>query len=229
MIIETNFLLFFAFILILGGLAIFTYSILKREKEFQQKENKTFQDYEQVLHNAQGEAKKLLDTTVESSAKILEDTQATNEHVEETLDTILQSMAQKHIRQLNEQAERLQKAYDENIKRIDAEFQQNTNQMVVMTQKGLHDSLDNFTKSLVGKTAESEALIDRRTQELLQQIEAEAVSYKKIRMKKIEGQIKELIQKTYTDVLHRSIPDSLHEEIIVESLERAKKDGMFNL
>lgn len=229
MIIEWNFLLFIAFILILGGIAIFAYSILKKEREFEQKQTKTFEDYEKVLDTAHGEAKQLLDSTVSSSARILQDTRETNEHVEETLDTILHTMAEKHIRHLNEQSLLLQKSYDENMKRVASEFQENATQMVKITEQGLHDSLENFTKSLVGKTAESEALIDKRTQELLQQIEVEAASYKKIRMAKIEKQIKELVQKTYTDVLHQTIPDSLHEEIIIESLAKAQKEGMFSL
>jgi hypothetical protein len=229
MIFDSNYLILFSFLLLLGGTAFFIYHTLKKETEFQEREKDTFLHYEKLLKKAHEEARALLDTTAETSEHILQDTHLTNEHVEEHLDTILQRMAEKHIHGLNKQTESFQKDYDERLNKINEVFDTNTQQMIEITQKGLHDALDTFTKSLVGKTAASEELIDKRTQELLAQIETEATDYKKVRLEKLDQQINQLIQKTYRDVLHRTIPETLQKDIILEALEKAKEEGVFTL
>lgn len=228
MIFDSNYLILFSFLLLLGGTAFFIYHTLKQEREFQEREKNTFQHYEKLLKKAHEEARALLDTTAVTSGHILQDTQTTSDHVEEQLDSILQKMAERHIHTLNQQTETFQKNYDERLNKINDVFDTNTQQMIEITQKGLHDALDTFTKSLIGKTAASEELIDKRTQELLAQIETEAAEYKKVRIEKLDQQINQLIEKTYRDVLHRTIPETLQKDIILEALDKAKEEGVFS-
>ena len=44
-------------------------------------------------------------------------------------------------------------------------------------------------------------------------------------MAKIENEVQDLVKKTYQEVLRKSIPDSLQEELVLESLEKAKTEG----
>ena len=48
-------------------------------------------------------------------------------------------------------------------------------------------------------------------------------------MEHIDQEILTLIQKTYQDILGRSVPQNVQRELVMEALEKSKKEGLFNL
>ena len=72
-------------------------------------------------------------------------------------------------------------------------------------------------------------LVDKKIAELLTIAENEITEYKTRRMEKIDDEVKELLEKVYRNVLKNSMPENLQHELIIKSLEEAKKDEMFKL
>jgi hypothetical protein len=226
---QPAYLLIIASVCILGGIALFMYSILKREHDIQSKEEDTFNRYHKIINNAHNEARAIIDTTAVASTGILADSHATSEHLSEDLDKVLQSIATQHIEYLKKSSEEFNKSYDDKLIKLQEQLAGHTEQSIRDSEKRLNESLEKYMQPVMESAANSHTVIEQRTQELINQVEKELADYKQARMTKIESEVKDLVHKTYKEVLRKSIPDSLQEELILESLEKAKTEGGISL
>jgi hypothetical protein len=226
---QPSYLLIIASVCILGGIALFMYSILKREHDIQTKEEDTFNRYHKIINNAHNEARAIIDTTSVASTGILAGSRATSEHMSEDLDKVLQSVAAKHIEYLKKSSDDFNKSYDDKLIKLQEQLAAHTEQSIKDSEKRLNESLEKYMQPIVDSTNNSHTIIEKRTQELINQVEKELADYKQARTTKIEAEVKDLVTKTFKDVLRKAIPESLQEELILESLEKAKTEGGISL
>lgn len=232
--LQQNYLIIIALLFIVGGIGLFLYSFKKEQPEQDHHaihngghttSDEVNQRYKKIINNAHNEARAILDSTSVTSASIIADSKATNEHLSENLDKILQKIAQEHITHLKSTSEEFSKSYDERLASLQVELKTHTEQSIKESEARISQALEKYLEPLAAKAAQTNDSIDHRTQELTAQVEKELADYKAAHMAKIEADVQELIMKTYRDVLRKSIPDSLQEELIIESLEKAKKEG----
>jgi hypothetical protein len=214
---------------ILGAIALFIHHILKKEHEFQEKERATFSQYESIIKRAHEDAATLLEKATQTSQTLISQTKTTNERLASDFDKILQQIAQKQIEAMNSEAEILKKGYQTKINQMETTIDQNTNTMIHSTETSMDKQIAVFTQTLMSHATKSEQVISQKTQEMIQKIEAELETYKKTKMEHVDQEILGLIQKTYQDILGRSIPPTVQRELILESLEKSKKEGLFNV
>ena len=201
---------------VLGGIALFIYTVLNREREFQEKEKKTFTEYNQVLANANEQAAQILEATVATSQRLLAETRTTNESLIVDINKVLQQMAEKQIHTLGTETVTLEKEYEKQTAQIEQLISESIERMLKNAEAGINKQLINLTASL-----------DTKTQQLLTNVEEEISEYKKLKLQKLDADIMKLVQKTYQDVLGRSIPENVQQELIIEALEKAKEEGVF--
>ncbi len=175
------------------------------------------------------EAAQLLEKTMLASQHLLGEAKATNENLEGNFDKVLQMIAQKQIQSLNTEAAVLKKGYEEKVGRMESTIDQNTQQMIKGAEGTLEKQLATFTQTLMDHTSKSEQMVTEKTKEMLEEVEEEVAKYKSDKIAKVDKTILELIQKTYKDILGKSIPPNIHQELILEALEKTKKDGMFDI
>jgi hypothetical protein len=214
---------------ILGAIALFISHILKKEHEFQEKERATFTQYESIIKRAHEDAASLLEKATQTSQTLISQTKTTNERLASDFDKILQQIAQKQIEAMNSEAEVLKHGYQNKVNQMQSTIDQNTNTMIQTTEVSLDKQLALFTQTLMSHATKSEQVISQKTQEMLQKIELELETYKKTKMQNVDQEILQLIQKTYQEILGRSIPPTVQRELILEALEKSKREGLFNL
>lgn len=213
----------------LGGGAGYLLSVLLKKQAQKPSDALSFNQQQEMLTHVQEEANRILDGSAATSANLIHTTQQTNEHIAENLDRVLQSIAQKHIEILKTDSERFKTEFENQLKTVNEQFGQNAMNITQTTETAIAQNMQKFTESLVTKATQSEDMIDKKTQELLSQVELDLADYKKTRMEKLDQRIEQLVEKTYQQVLRRSIPETLHKELILESLEKAKSEGVLNL
>jgi hypothetical protein len=64
-------------------------------------------------------------------------------------------------------------------------------------------------------------------QAYLPTIQKELEEYKNERLKKADKQINSIIQEVAEEVLNKAIPLEDHQKLIIESLEKSRKEGLF--
>lgn len=214
---------------ILGALALFIHHVLKREHEFQEKERATFSQYEEIIKRAHEQAADILDKTVTTSEHLLSNVRGTNETIATDFDKVLQAIANKQIQAINNEAAMLKKGYQDRISQMETTIDHNTDTMIQSAETNLDKQLAAFTQNLMVHASKSEQMIGTKTQEMLKQVESEVTEYKKKKLATVDSAILQLIQKTYQEILGRTIPQEVNQQLILEALEKTKKEGVFNL
>ncbi len=69
--------------------------------------------------------------------------------------------------------------------------------------------------------------IENLTKEKLIKLEKEIEEYKKEQIKKIDKEIYQILSQVAKEVLGKAIDISTHERLVIEALEKAKKEGIF--
>lgn len=196
---------------------------------YHEKNNEDQEDYKSVIKSAQKHAKTLLYHSSIAASDILIGAKKTNEHMEENLDKILQGIAAKDIHELKSTTSQFDKEYRQTLQDIQKQLQEITTTMMENSKNSYNEKLDEFTKDLLKNGLTTKTELDKKTSELIAKAESEIEEYKKSKLSKVDEEINHLIQTVYRDVLRISIPENVHQELIIKSLEDAKKDGMFKL
>lgn len=226
---QAQYIILSVFVLILGGLALFIYFILRKEHELQHKEEATFNKYKSILESAEQQAIQLMETTTDTSGQILSNAKATSEHVEIDLDRVLQSIADKHIQALHTDTQRFQQDYEQKLQHFQQQFDTIGQDLVEHAKQEMGQTLDQTTKSLMEKSTQSQDAIDSKTQALITQMHDEIAEYKKERITKVDQEIADLVQKTYKEVLGQSLNETAQHKLIMEALEKARKEGVLTV
>ncbi len=238
MIIESgliqNFLLAASFAALFAAITFMFMRVFKKEDkpdktDIKPTEKQSLSTYKKVLSTAHKHAKTLLfDTTVEA-VNIIAGTKQTNEHMEEQLDKVLQSVAVKEIHTLKTSTDSYENDYQKQLQTIQEQMHQQTQEAIENTKKSYEEKLDKFTNELLRNGLSTQELVDKKTSELLSVAEKEVAEYKKNQLAKIDDEVKKMLEKVYRDVLRISIPENIHQDLIIKSLEEAKRDGLFKL
>ncbi|HVF69455.1 MAG TPA: hypothetical protein VNA13_02715 [Xanthomonadales bacterium] len=186
-------------------------------------------DYMDIIKAAQKHAEDLLEETTRAASEMIAGGKQTNEHIEAQMDKVLQKIAADDIHSLKTTSSQFDREYKETLQDIQKQLQDAAYQAVENSKNTYNEKIETFTKELVKNGLSMQTTVDKKTAELLAKTESEIEEYKKSKLNKVDEEINTLVQKVYRDVLRTSIPENAHEEMIVKSLEEAKKDGMFKL
>lgn len=187
------------------------------------------ENYEKLLRVGRRHAKSLLYETAREAGRILKGTRQTNEHVEEHLDKVLHNIAANDIHTLKTATSSFDQDFQKNLAAIQTQMQETMHAMMEETKKRYDQKLEEFMQELMKKGAASQSETDKKTAEMLAKAEAEIAEYKKAKLSQADEEVTKLVQKVYKDILRISMPENVHEELIVKSLEQAKKDGILKL
>lgn len=224
-----NLIIMVSIIAVLVAIALFIHDILKKEHELEDKEKKTLGNYHKIIKKAHSNAKSLMLETTVQAANILSGARHTNEKIEEDLDRVLQTVAQNDIHSLKSTTAQYEKEYQKLLEDIRHEMHETTQNVLKDTQTKYSEQVEKFTSELLKNGISTQAEVEKKKAELLSIAETEIEAYKNERIAKIDEEAKKLLEKVYKDVLRTSIPPSVHQELIIKSLEAAQKDGVFNL
>ena len=213
---------------VLIAIALFIYEILKKEREFQEKEKETFGKYDLVLKKASKHAKSILYSTTLAAGNILADTHQTNEKIEENLDHVLQDVAARDIHSVKEVTSKYEEQYKKHLLAVQENMEEASIDAVQSLKTDYKEQVDKFTEDLLQNKLTIQSEVDKKTSELMAKAGLEIEEYKKNKFGKIDRDAEVLLKKVYREVLRTSLPQNIHQDLILKALEDAKKDGILN-
>lgn len=178
------------------------------------KERKIIEDattaYHQILDNALAKERKIMEEASFEANQIITGAQYVNRTSKETVDQALQKMIVDIHTEAFNAAKDFMASYQASLKQIAGQsltgFQTISQGMQLDLQKQVKDFHDN----------------------VLPELEKELEAYKKERLTQADETITEIIRKVSQEVLNTAIPIEEHHKLMIESLEKAKKQGIFN-
>jgi hypothetical protein len=182
----------------------------EKEKKLEEKQGKIDIDYHQVVDNALSKERKILGDATDEAETIITKTQFVSQESKEVVNKALQGMVTD-----------IQKEADDIGRQFIVDYK---NYLAKLSATSLGD-FENIAKEF-GTDLERQIKEFRKT--LLPSLEKELEDYKQERLKTVDKAVNVIIQKVSQKALNKSIPPEDHNNLIMESLGKAKKEGIFD-
>ncbi len=182
----------------------------KHEKELAVKEGKLESGYQQIINGALIKERNILDDAAKKANTILSNTQYVSNISKDSLDQALQKMLADIQKEAVVSSNNSLTNYNNFLKQVSEktlfDFQNNTKRFEADMQKQMQD----FRESL------------------LPAIQKELEAYKEQRFKEADKTVNAIIQRVSEKVLNKSISLEDHQKLIIESLEKSRREGVFD-
>lgn len=204
----------------------------KRESELKEKENKSDTEYHRVVDNALNKERRILDDATTEADKIISDARYVNRDTGEKVNQALVKMVTYIQKDAEDAANNFLGSYESTLKQLSLQslssYQEITRKMAGDLQifsKELEGSLTSMARGL-GEDLQKQ--IKMFHDSLLPGLEKELEVYKQMRFKQADQTITAVVQQVAQEILNKSITVSDHQAIMIEALEKAKKEGVFD-
>lgn len=128
---------------------------------------------------------------------------------------------------LKQQSTEMASQYNELLKDVREDYLKQSEKQSEEFEKAAEAELNEFQEDLKKNTVRSEQEMETQVKARFQQIQQELEAYRADQMKKIIGQTQVILE----DITRRVLGDGLnlaqHEQLIMQSIEEAKKEGLF--
>ena len=181
-----------------------------RAKELEEKEKKVDTNYHHIVDEALAKERKIIDDATTEASHIITQAQNVNVNSKQTIDQAIAKLINDAQTNTTTATQEFKNSYASSL------------------QQMAHESLAGFQKI----TQELQQDLQKQIQEfhntLLPGMQKQLEEYKQSRMKQTEQTITRIVQEVSQDVLNKSISLEEHQKLMNESLEKAKKEGMFD-
>lgn len=182
----------------------------KKEKDLEKRERKVDTSFHEIVDDALSRERKILEDATSEADKIIDDANYVNKNSKEEVDQALQKMEASIKQETLTTAQTFIKSYHSSLQQISGQ------------------SIADFEKVSKEMQTDLKKQIQEFHEHLLPQLEKDIEEYKASRMKQVEGTISQIIQKVAQEVFGKSISIDDHHKLIADSLEKAKKEGVFD-
>jgi vacuolar-type H+-ATPase subunit H len=180
-----------------------------KEKSIDKEQLKNDLNYHHIVDEALSKERKIINDATNEATQIISNTEFVTSASKESMDQALEKMEGEIEKQAESASDAFTKTYSTSLQKIAAQ------------------SLANL--QAITKTMETE--LDKQSKEyresLLPRLEKELEEYKKMRLQQAERTINHVIQEVTQEILNKSLSLDDHQRLLIESLEKAKKEGVF--
>lgn len=181
-----------------------------REKDLEKKEHKIDNDYHQIVDNALTKERKIIEDATTQADQIIAQANHINQGVKDEINQALQVMVVDIQKQAMETAQNFTQNYQLSLKNLAQESLGEFKNIAGNLQSDLQKQIKEFHESL------------------LPALEKQLEEYKKTRMAQTDKTIAQIITKASQEIVNKSISLEDHKNLVIESLEKAKKEGVFD-
>lgn len=218
-------------------------SFRRREKELEKKESRVNSDYKQIVGTGQAQEHQILQTAMNESSQIMQiathqanqiltGAQYLSQTTKATLDTALQRMVVDVQNAGSNSKISLDQALQKIIVNVHKEAfdtgQSVTNSYSSTLKQMVTISLTDFQNVTSNLELELQRQIKDFRNTLLANLEKEVEDYKSAKIKRIDAVSVGIVQKVAQEVMNKSLTTEDHEALVIRSLDKAKKEGVFD-
>jgi hypothetical protein len=204
----------------------------EREDELAKKEGKADTEYHQVVDNALNKERKIIEDATAEADKIISDAKFVNKDTSDKVNQALQVMVTNIQKDAAGAANNFLSDYQTTL----SELSKQSLASYKGISAGLSEDLKKFSlelesalKSMAeGLSQDLQKQVKDFHDSLLPALNKELEEYKQLRIKQADQTITQIVQKVSQDLLNRSLTIPDHQALMVEALEKAKKDGVFD-
>ncbi len=209
-----------------------------KEQQLDKKENKIDSDYHHVVDEAMAKERKIIDDAAQEAHQIIAGAQYVNQATKETVEKALEKMIVDIQQSAVDTSKEFMVSYQASLRQLAStsltdfdgvtkEQKQDLQRQIGAFHTTLNESLVGFQTVAKGMEKDLQEQIMAFHKTLLPTMQKELEDYKKTRMDQTEQSVIRIVQKVSQEILNKSISLDDQQKLLIESLEKAKKEGMF--
>lgn len=196
-------------VLIFLFVAYYFYRFRARERDLDEKSGKMDREYHEVLNTALARERKILEDATKEATQILSNAQYVSDTSKQAVAQALDSITKNIQGQAGNIAQGFTENYQASLKTLSDQSLSNLNAITKNLEADLQNQLKEFHEKM------------------LPGLEKQLEDYKQARIKHIEDTVNRVIGEVSQDVLGKAISMTDHENLVIQSLDKAKKEGVF--
>lgn len=169
---------------------------------------------EKVLDAAHARAEKIIERALRKSEEILQDMDTFREEMKKELRPIFKQSAESFVKTVKDESAYFIEACTVLIPEIKERY-----------LKGMEQTLEKFKTDLTKETTD---LLKTKIDAEWQQAQKDIEEYKEKQKQQIEKQIEEKISALVREAFGKSLTVSQHQQLVMNALEKAREEGVFN-
>lgn len=181
----------------------------------------------EIIENAQKQANSIVEKAVDSAKHILFETEYVKQDMTREMQDSLNKVAEESVKLVQGRSEESEKEFRTVVDEIKAEFAKQASLKLAAIQKVAEDETNDFREILRRETIDSQSYIGKKIGEDYSAVQDELNAYKAMKMAEIDKNINAIAQQVVEETLGASLSLPLHEDLVLKSLENAKKTGIF--
>jgi vacuolar-type H+-ATPase subunit H len=203
--------LILVFDLIILAFAVYYFlQIRSKEKKIEQTETKVDTNYHQIVDDALGRERKILEDAAMEADRIITSAEYVKQTSKEAIDQALSELVKQIQKESVDTATKFMADYTSSLKQLATTSLTDFQQVSLGLQADLQQQIKNFRESL------------------LPSLDKELEEYKKMRLKQTEEMVSNIVGKASQEVFNKSISLEDHQKLLTDSLEKAKAEGVFD-
>jgi hypothetical protein len=195
---------------IFGFIWYYLWDMHGKEKQVDEIRKKTDENYHHVVDEALAKERKILDDATTEAAQIITKTEFLTEESTTNLKDSLQKLESALEKDAGNTTHEFTKTYATSLQKLAAESLKEFQTITKNMEVDLQNQTKNYRDSMLPK------------------LEKDLEEYKTMRMQQAERTITHVIQEVSQEILNKSLSIDDHERLLMESLEKAKKEGAFD-
>lgn len=188
----------------------YIWELRAKEKAIEKERLKTDTNFHHVVDDALSKERKILDDATKEASKIISDTKFLANSSQQTVGQALEKMEGDIEKQAESASDEFSKTYSASLQKLASQSLANLHAITQTMEQEMEKQSKAYRDSL------------------LPRLEKDLEDYKKLRLQQADRAITHVIQEVAQQILNKSLSIEDHQRLLVESLEKAKKEGVFD-
>ncbi len=213
-----------------GFIALFVFwrKLKIKEKRIQRIESRLHRHSVKTMEQVHQNSEQILRESLSKASDIIKDTKTVKEENEKKLEEVLQQTAKQHVDILEQQLGEISDTFGAEFENLEKLYEKQAKKTLSKMESTGKVGLEKLEKVLDKQTVSLQNYLKLKVDSEFEKAQREIDNYKRAELKKVDKSIQELVKKTVSEVIGKSIPMSEHEKLIIAALDEAKLEGMFN-
>jgi len=223
-ILLVNILL--VFILVGFGTMVFR-NLLVSQAEASRRKKAAFEKAFQIQEEAALQAVSAVEAATKKAAEIIAAAEEVSTGTRKALEGELEALAHKHAEYMQEASLKYINEYQQMGQVAQKEYQQTLHDASQTMAAEAAKTLQLFEKFLKAQTVGYETALREKVEQLRAAADAYVEEYRRQRMKKVDSAIHRIILLVSRDIIGQGLELKEHNQLVIQALDRAKREGFF--
>lgn len=202
--------------------------ITRKDREFEKKRSETYYNSAQILNATRQKAGQILEESETRAHQILSQAINVQKDIENDFNQTLKLVVDKNSQEAGHDSQQMLADYKNSLTQLKNQYLVEIEGIIKEMEGSMKTEFSQFKTVLENDTKQAENTLGQNLSAELEKTKIELETYKKEQIKKIDEMIRNTVFRISQEVLAKTISPQEHERLIIEALDQAKKEGVFN-